>query len=439
MTTPRITDADIDKIMPTTTKIDRRPRPRPPGAVIDGSASSVIHPESDSVSFPACVSGGTESNSLLRLPEEPPPFALVPLGELGPAEQPDWLLPGYIARGAITLLTGLWKAGKSTMLAHLLRDLHHGGGLVDVPTDGAVLIVSEEPPGVWARRRDDLRLDPERVLIVQRPTFARTDAIGWRRLIEGLKDEIAARDVALVVIDTLPSVWPVANENDASESLEALGPLRDLSNAGAAVLIVMHPRKGGGGEATATRGSGALPGFVDVIVELRRHNADDAHDRRRLLTAYGRFEDIPPETVIELTDAGYVIVGDRADVREADNESTIMAMLPDGPPGLDVDDLLAAWPGKRPGKGRLSGWLNFGANHDKWKRAGMGVKGDPYRFRRHDPGDNSILSGETHSPGTKQNPIDDAESSAQGLAPERTSWHDDERNSTEGGRDQWPV
>ncbi len=377
MTTPTssiprfdFTDDEITAVLKTATKIRRPHRPRDP------------EPTSVSIPVSPSQSGGTES----KPSPCDTPFTLVTLGELGPSEAPDWIMPGYIASEAITLLTGLWKAGKSTMLAHLLRDLHAGGGLVESPIDGPVLIVSEEPAGVWARRRDALGIDPQRVLIVQRPSYARTNILEWLRLIGAMVEEVKRRGVALVVIDTLPSVWPVSNENDASEALDALTPLRDLSNAGAAVLLVMHPRKGGGGEATATRGTGALPGFVDVIVELRRHSPEDPRDRRRLLRAYGRYDDITPETVIELTDTGYTIIGERAQVKAADDEATILELLPAGGVGITADELRERWPsatdGATPliGRRRLMGLLNFGAGHGRWRRAGMGVKGDPYTY-----------------------------------------------------------
>jgi hypothetical protein len=33
----------------------------------------------------------------------------------------DWLWEGYLARGSLTLLTSLWKAGKTTGIVCLLR------------------------------------------------------------------------------------------------------------------------------------------------------------------------------------------------------------------------------------------------------------------------------------------------------------------------------
>ena len=39
----------------------------------------------------------------------------------------DWLWQGYLARGSLTLLTSLWKAGKTTLLTGLLQRLGSGG------------------------------------------------------------------------------------------------------------------------------------------------------------------------------------------------------------------------------------------------------------------------------------------------------------------------
>jgi hypothetical protein len=110
----------------------------------------------------------------------------------------------------------------------------------------------------------------------------------------------------LVVLDTISSFWPVQKENDAGEVQSALMPLWQITDAGVATLLVHHLHKSDGGEATASRGSGAPPAFVDVIVELRRHDPNDLKDRRRVLTAVGRFDDTPPELVVELTDQGYL-------------------------------------------------------------------------------------------------------------------------------------
>ena len=40
-----------------------------------------------------------------------------------PPDGPGWVWDGVLARGDLSLLTGVWKTGKTTLLAGLLRAL----------------------------------------------------------------------------------------------------------------------------------------------------------------------------------------------------------------------------------------------------------------------------------------------------------------------------
>lgn len=84
------------------------------------------------------------------------------------------------------------------------------------------------------------------------------------------------------------------------------------TEAGGTVLIIHHPRKGDAAEGQACRGSGSLPGFVDVIVELRRFQPDMSDDPRRNINRISRFDETPKEIVVELDATGYRVVGSRA-------------------------------------------------------------------------------------------------------------------------------
>ena len=148
----------------------------------------------------------------------------------------------------------------------------------------------------------------------------------------------------VVILDTLASMSPIRNENDAAEMMAALMPLRALNVAGAAVLLIHHPRKGDAGEGQAARGSGALSGFVDVIMELRRFDASRREDARRKLTTYSRFDESPDERVIELTDDGYVDCGTRHDANRLERFSIYQKILPAQSPGLTPDEIRNQWP-----------------------------------------------------------------------------------------------
>jgi hypothetical protein len=76
-----------------------------------------------------------------------PPFPLDLTFGLG--EQPvavPWLWHGLLAPGKMTLLTSLWKSGKTTLLAHLLARRRHGGDFLgSAVAPGSSLIISEAP------------------------------------------------------------------------------------------------------------------------------------------------------------------------------------------------------------------------------------------------------------------------------------------------------
>src|SRR5262249_38613768 len=128
-------------------------------------------------------------------------------------------------------------------------------------------------------------------------------------------------------------------------------------------------------------GSGALPGFVDTIVELRRFAPDDHADRRRVLTVYSRLDDAAAgETVLELGDDGYVIVGAKADVQRADRMDEIARLLPTKGAGLTAEEVRQALREPKPGLTTLRGQLNAGANAGRWSRFGFGIKGSAFRY-----------------------------------------------------------
>ncbi len=148
-------------------------------------------------------------------------------------------------------------------------------------------------------------------------------------------------------------------------------------------ILVHHPRKSEGDQGQASRGSGALPGFVDIIVELRRFDPQRRDDRRRVLTGLARFDETPAEVVIELTDDGYRLVGTKASASREDRMPVIDDLLPADGSAMTAKEVHASWPDgdvSRPGKRTVEVDLRRGAGADRWQQVGTGRKGDPFRF-----------------------------------------------------------
>jgi hypothetical protein len=223
-----------------------------------------------------------------------PASALVSPGRAGV----DWVLHGFLARDAVTLLSALPKCGKSTLIAHLLAALPHGGSFLGRPlAPGRAVVVSEESEGVWAARRDALGLT-DAVRIIPRGHLLLPTHDEWRAFIARLNAHLEADPADVVFFDSLAAIWPVRDENNAAEVCRALAPLHRLCR-GRAVGLSHHIRKSDGRDGTAARGSGALAAFVDVMLELRRVKAGSKRNHR-VITGFGRFDDTPDEWVIEL-------------------------------------------------------------------------------------------------------------------------------------------
>jgi hypothetical protein len=299
------------------------------------------------------------------------------------AKDVEWLWRGVLARGHVTLFSALMKAGKSTMLAHLLTALASGTTFLGRETaEEKCLIVSEESESIWRRRCDSFGL--QNCLFLCRPFNAKPTFSDWQQFISYLS-EFAANGCGLIVLDTLGAFAPWKNENDAAEVAATLAPLNLLTRAGLAVMLVHHMGKSDQTEGKGARGSTALAGAADILMELRRYVPDDRQDRRRVLTGFGRFDEVPDEVVIELAGdgSGYTALGDRKAERDRELAEAIRAVLPTEPPGATAAEIHDELPAGRPRESAVRGILVAGAEAANWNRTGTGrPPKDPFRFWR---------------------------------------------------------
>ena len=323
---------------------------------------------------------------------------------------PDWLWQGYLARGMTTLLTSQWKSGKTTLISILLARMAQGGTLAGLPVRaGKAIVLSEESPQLWAQRAHRLDIN-DHVGWLCRPFNALPNADEWRGLINDLLEIRRERSIDLIVIDTLASFLPCASENLADNMLKALLPLQDLTARGAALLLLHHPKKGDTRPGQAARGSGALPSFVDILIEMSWHARPEDADRHRRLQAFSRFSDTPARHVIELAADGtdYTSLGDLPEPdadqlpahifsilvsAETDLSSPAVGQLSlrervggEGEagraPALTRAEILDRWPTDvpRPDPAHLGRRLQSLVACAALNRHGSGKKNDPYRY-----------------------------------------------------------
>lgn len=176
-----------------------------------------------------------------------------------PAVSTQWLWPGRIPLGAITILEGMPGCGKSFLVAELAARLTTGSPLPDcvavVPRSAAILLQAEDSPETTRARVQSAGGDLSRVLIV--------DGTGGGealRLPAGI-GEIAAcareHRAKLIVIDPV-TAWFDRNLSGDRSAREMLKPLASLAQReNVAVLLVRHLTKSGA-SSPIYRGAGAI-------------------------------------------------------------------------------------------------------------------------------------------------------------------------------------
>jgi hypothetical protein len=300
-------------------------------------------------------------------------------------EQGEWLWHGYVAPGAMTLLAGQWKAGKTTLLSALLSRLKAGGELAGQSVrPGRVLVITEEGPTYWRERGPANDFDGH-VQWIFRPFIATPTRDQWEQLIDEAARRRERHPYDLLVIDPLAMVLPRHAENHVATAMDALAPLRRLADRGPAVFILHHTgKRAKPGDGRAARGSSALTSHVDVVMELHWYNRAADNDRRRKLLAWSRRAGTPRQQVIEWNAdcRDYAALGDFAAEAGTANENLLELVLVRASGTLTRQEILEYWPENfpKPDIKSLWEWLGRGVRDGRILRAGAGHKGDPYRY-----------------------------------------------------------
>ncbi len=294
--------------------------------------------------------------------------------------EPPWRLHGYLAAGALTVLGGKPKAGKSTLALAISRTISTAsvtgareflGHAVD---GGPVVYVSEEGASTLAHKLDgDLRV------VTRETAWPRPE---WPAIVAAAVEEANRVDAALIVIDTF-AFWAALGqdaEKDAGAVQAAMEPLVAATSAGFAVLLVVHSRKGGGEDGEGLRGSTALAGAADIVLELER--VKGGPPRHREILALSRYPQTPGVLVVshDAATGAWSVIGegtDRGDGRDISDRTAILAALADGGELTRAELEAAMGAQQRQWHGTMDQLIATGAVD----KAGAGKKGDPFRFQ----------------------------------------------------------
>ena len=240
----------------------------------------------------------------------------------------DRLLPA----GGRALLAAAFKAGKSTMVANLIRALVDGGlflGQFRVEQATRVVLIDDEM-GVgqlrrWLRDQGIVNVDRVHVISLRGnvASFDITTPAGVARWAEHLRgSDVLIFDCLRPVMDALG----LDEHRDAGRFLVPFDAL--LAQAGIAEAVLVH-HMGHAGE--RSRGDSRLRDWPDAEWRLVREQKGDNVDpsARRFFTAYGRDVDVA-EQALEFDPATRhlsLVGGNRTDTQAADALLAVLAVL----------------------------------------------------------------------------------------------------------------
>jgi len=222
----------------------------------------------------------------------------------------DWLWPGWIPAGTVTVLDGDPGLGKSTLLLDLAARVSRGLSMPDGSRGGApagvVILSAEDDPARVIRPRLELAgADLERVALVsiltgdgaeREPTI---DAPDLKR-VEAAVREVSAR---LLVVDPLVAFLPedvnALRDQDVRRALRLLKALAERT--GCAVVVLRHWRKSE--SVTALYRGGGSIGIIAAArcgLVVARDPSDPTNVRRVLAVAKSNLAAIQPSRVFRL-------------------------------------------------------------------------------------------------------------------------------------------
>ncbi len=239
-----------------------------------------------------------------------------------------------------------------------------------------MLVLSEEREGTLKEKATRFGLEGQVHLLMR----YQLGDVTWREAVEEARAYCREHGLGVLVVDTF-AAWAGLKGDEETKSgpvLEALQPLNEAAGDGLAVLLVAHQRKAAGAYGEAVRGSNALAGGVDVVVELERPPSDaQAEGKARVLHAVSRYSGTPDELACVLDEDGYQACGDVGSLREDGERVRLRQVLRGEGEGTvaelaDGAELTAATARRR---------LDDMATAGEVEREGTGKRGDPYRFR----------------------------------------------------------
>jgi hypothetical protein len=259
-----------------------------------------------------------------------------------------------------------------------------GGILAGLPVRaGKAVIVSEESPSMWLER--SRRFDfSGNVCWLCRPFTGKPRQSDWLALLDQILALHHQFGLSLEAIDPMAALMPFRTENDSAEMMASLLPLRRLTAEGLSIFLQHHPSKKATAAGQSARGSGALSGFVDVMLEMHWVAEAGSADRRRLLLGWSRHEETPRRLRMELSADGreYVVLEVPENEQQQSLRQGLWQVLESTETKMTRAEIIDDWPEEQGKPSAVWLWrlLERAVAHGEIKRDGAGTKRDPFHY-----------------------------------------------------------
>lgn len=248
-----------------------------------------------------------------------------------PLSPEEWYWFGFLCPGQKTLITALPKIGKTTLMAALLKAFEQGDTFIGYKVQQTkVLYASEEHPNSWSSRIARFELIGHYHALVQTKVKNAYCLESWKQWLGRARRYMERNGHKVLVLDTLSRYWPVADENDAVQATQAIDALDIITEKSSlCVMVIHHQRKSGGTNFTGARGSGAIVGRFDIILDFDKVEGGFGVEKKnqRLLKGSGRWQETPGELIIELNGNDYELLGDCKEVKHTEDLESIHEAL----------------------------------------------------------------------------------------------------------------
>ena len=263
-----------------------------------------------------------------------------------------WLVPDFIPELALVTLQGRAKAGKSTLIFHMLKALLDGGEFLGTKLDPIKIVyLSEQPRSVFLNQLAEASIpqDSENLAAL---TVEENHGLGWDTCFKLATLKLKQMGAKLLVVDSwgrFAGFQAGEDEMSPAPTQRRITCLRALqAQTNATILILQHVSKDNSrGLIDSGMGSSALAQQVDLAVSLSGEPTKPEISSKKLLNgncraiqSVGRFP-VRDRFAIELKDGQFVNSQFKADVGETEGtEEWLRSYLAGG--AKDSDDIKQA-------------------------------------------------------------------------------------------------